>query len=85
MLFYIEISFGFKTPAKIKQNICYVWSILAEKLAGKTAELLFIGEVQNILLEWLNPLPLNTNATERTEGIQLAALIALEKFSLTGT
>lgn len=54
-----------------------MWGILAEKLAGRTSEQIFTNTVYSLLL----------NCLEDSDhpALQLASIVALEKFSLTGT
>ncbi|ORX95491.1 SPRY-domain-containing protein [Basidiobolus meristosporus CBS 931.73] len=56
-------------------NAYIVWSVLAERLAGKVSAMIFTEEVLDSLIQGL---------LDDNEKVKLASLIALEKFSMTG-
>ncbi|KAH8552044.1 hypothetical protein BGW37DRAFT_297543 [Umbelopsis sp. PMI_123] len=68
------------TPAEIvtKENACVLWCILAERFAGDLCFSLWKDEIGDELLALL------ANTTENST-VRLYALLALEKFALTGT
>jgi hypothetical protein len=67
------------TPAEIgtKENACVLWCILAERFAGDLCFSLWKDEIGDELLALL------ANTTENST-VRLYALLALEKFALTG-
>ncbi|KAI8341037.1 hypothetical protein BC941DRAFT_415669 [Chlamydoabsidia padenii] len=69
--------FGSKVDIKMKRNVLVIWSILAEKFAGDMVQLLWTPDVANILFYFLS-----SNAEDWT--VRVFALLALEKFALTG-
>ncbi|ORX89555.1 SPRY-domain-containing protein [Basidiobolus meristosporus CBS 931.73] len=56
-------------------NSYIVWSVLAERLAGKVSAMIFTEEILNSLIHGL---------LDESDKVKLASLIALEKFAMTG-
>ncbi|KAG2182901.1 hypothetical protein INT44_005882 [Umbelopsis vinacea] len=69
-----------KTPTETltKENACILWCILAERFAGDLCFSLWSSEIGDELLAMLS------SPTENST-VRLYALLALEKFALTGT
>lgn len=73
----ILCEFGSKVDARVKRNALVIWSILAEKFAGDMVHLLWTPHVANLLFYFLS-----SNTEDWT--VRVFALLALEKFALTG-
>ncbi|KAK9727664.1 hypothetical protein K7432_001647 [Basidiobolus ranarum] len=56
-------------------NAYIVWSVLAERLAGKVSAMIFTEDILNSLINGL---------LDEREKVKLASIIALEKFAMTG-
>nr|CAG8440943.1 3974_t:CDS:10 [Entrophospora candida]CAG8444072.1 3559_t:CDS:10 [Entrophospora candida] len=65
-----------KPKRRTRVNASTIWSVLAEKLAGEISLSLFSDSVCNTLLDYLQ--------YDNDSSVQLFALIALEKFGMTG-
>ncbi|RIB17898.1 concanavalin A-like lectin/glucanase domain-containing protein [Gigaspora rosea] len=65
-----------KPKKRIRVNVSIMWSVLAEKLAGEISLSLFTDSVCNTLLDYLQ--------NDNDPRVRLFALIALEKFGMTG-
>ncbi|CAG8492701.1 13929_t:CDS:10, partial [Dentiscutata heterogama] len=65
-----------KPKKRIRVNVSIMWSVLAEKLAGEISLSLFTDNVCNTLLDYLQ--------NDNDPRVRLFALIALEKFGMTG-
>ncbi|CAG8669739.1 4351_t:CDS:2, partial [Paraglomus brasilianum] len=65
-----------KPKKRTRVNAAIIWSVLAEKLAGEISLSLFTDNVCNTLLDYLQSDP--------DFSVRLFALIALEKFAMTG-
>ncbi|CAJ0913094.1 17107_t:CDS:2, partial [Entrophospora sp. SA101] len=65
-----------KPKRRTRVNASTIWSVLAEKLAGEISLSLFSDNVCNTLLDYLQ--------YDNDSSVQLFALIALEKFGMTG-
>ncbi|EXX62778.1 concanavalin A-like lectin/glucanase domain-containing protein [Rhizophagus diaphanus] len=65
-----------KPKKRTRVNAAIIWSVLAEKLAGEISLSLFSDNVCTTLLDYLQ--------YDRDASVRLFALIALEKFGMTG-